>query len=109
MGIPPGDKKTLSTTQSRLSDLRLFDLSFYPTCRVGTINFANSACSGMNCTPPPRTSYSLRTQMRQLQTYYCSGAAKKVKDAQKQTPIGDFLKNNRSFTHLHYVKFYFCL
>jgi hypothetical protein len=37
-----------STVESRLSDLRLSDVPFYPTCLVGTLHFINSHSEGLN-------------------------------------------------------------
>jgi hypothetical protein len=79
-----------NTVESRLSDLLLSDIPFYPTCRVGTLHFINSHSEGLNSIEQQKeataTDVPVFRRWRDL-------AAKKRKEAQKQIPITIFLKN----------------
>jgi hypothetical protein len=94
--------------ESRLSDLRLSDIPFYPTCRVGTLHFINSHSEGLNFI---ETALAYVEQQREATATYVllfrrwrDLAAKKRKEAQKQIPIINFLKKyTLSFANLHHV------
>jgi hypothetical protein len=101
----------VSTVESQLSDLRLSDIPFYLTCRVGTLHFINSNSEGLNSV---ETALAYVEQQREatatdvlLFRRWHDLATKKRKEAQKQIPITNFLKNKHF--NLHYVKYYFCL
>jgi hypothetical protein len=106
-------KPITNTVESRLSDRRLSDIPFYPTCRVGTLHFVNSHSEGLNsietalaCVEQQReataTDVLLFRRWRDL-------GAKKRKEVQKQIPISNFKKKENKLFHLHYVKYDFCL
>jgi hypothetical protein len=99
--------KYKDTVESRLSDFRLSDIPFYPTCRVGTLHFINSHSEGLNSIEQQReataTDVLLFRRWRDL-------AAKKRKEAQKQIPIVNFLNEiNSSIYKFALYFFYFCL
>jgi hypothetical protein len=80
-----------STVESRLSGS-----PFYPTCRVGTLNFINSHGEGLNSI---ETALAYVEQQREatgtdvlLFRRWRDLAAKKRKEAQRQIPIVNFLK-----------------
>jgi hypothetical protein len=85
-----------NTVVSRLSDLRLSDIPFYPTCRVGRLHPINSHSEGLNSI---QTALAYVEQEREttatdvlLFRRWRDLAAKKRKEAQKQMPITNFLK-----------------
>jgi hypothetical protein len=95
------NKVLLNTVESRLSDLRLSDIPFYPTCRVGTLHFINSRSEGLNSI---ETALAYVEQQREatatdvlLFRSWRDLAAKKRKEAQKQIPNTNFLKKINSF------------
>jgi hypothetical protein len=69
-GLP---EKYTRTVESRLSDLRLPNIPFYPTCRVGTLHFINSHSEGLNSI---KTELAYAEQQREATAtdIYCSGA-----------------------------------
>jgi hypothetical protein len=81
---------------SRLSDLRLSDIPFHPTCRVGpnTLTYVEQLVT-------TATHAVLFRRWRDL-------VAQKRSD-QKQIPtVSFFKKETPSFRNLHYVKYYLC-
>jgi hypothetical protein len=83
--------------ESRLSDLRLSDILFYPTYLVGTLHFINSHSEGLNST---ETALAYVEQQREVTATdvllfrrWRDLAAKKRKEAQNQIPIANLLKN----------------
>jgi hypothetical protein len=80
-----------------IAESRLSDIPFYPTCRVGTLHFINSHSEGLNSID---TALAYVEQQREatatdvlLFRRWRDLAAKKRKEAQKQIPITNFLKN----------------
>jgi hypothetical protein len=76
---------------------RLSDIPFYPTCRVGTLHFISSQSEGLNSI---ETALAYVEQQREatatdvlLFRRWRDLAAKKRKEAQKQIPIRNLLKN----------------
>jgi hypothetical protein len=90
---------------------RLPDVPFYPTCRVGSFHFINSQLRlYRNETPLPAPIPKLQHFMYSaalLFRHWRDLAAKKRKEALKQAPITNFLRNAHSVTNLQYVKYYF--
>jgi hypothetical protein len=78
--------------ESRLSDLRLSDIPFYPTCLVGTLHFINSRSEGLKSietalvyVEQQRKATATDVQFRRRR--WRDLAAKKRKEVQKQIPI----------------------
>jgi hypothetical protein len=85
-----------SAVESRLSDLRLADIPFYPTCHVGMLHFINSHSEGLNSIETALAYVEQQSEATATDAllFKCwrDHAAKKRKEAQKQIPITNFLK-----------------
>jgi hypothetical protein len=88
----------------------------YPTFRFirravserSILSTVTSACNRMNHSPPPRTFYILCTQLL-LFWRWRDLAAKKRKEAQKQIPNTNFLKNKLFHLHIYIMFFTVCV
>jgi hypothetical protein len=102
------------TVESRLSDLRLSDIPFYPTFRVGAEKAERmSHCEGLNSTQTALVTVNSKIR-RPLQTYcilfgrWRDVAVMKMKVAEKRILITDLLKNKLFHLQLfYYVKYCF--